>query len=262
MLALSSASAAAAPATSKPAQPATKPAEVYTAWPFDTKEAARMQDETAKAIGLPRAMKVDLGGGAAIDFVLIPAGTYPMGDAPGKGTIVAKPFYLGKTLLTEAQFARVMGKNPSKHPGQLNPVDSVEWTLATEFTEKASEKTKKPIRLPTEAEWEWACRAGTSTRCYWGDDMAKLSINCWWHDNCNGGTNPVGRKTPNAFGLYDMMGNVWEWCSDGGPDAKSHPCRGTTFGSKEPMFKSSTRLMMATNASDRFGFRVAMDALP
>ena len=100
------------------------------------------------------------------------------------------------------------------------------------------------------------CRDGA--RCYWGDDMTKLSAYCWWHDNCRGKPNPVGRKMPNAFGLYDMMGDAWEWCSDGGPDAKTHPCRGATFGSKPPMFKSSIRIT-AGDGTNGFGFRVAMD---
>lgn len=238
---------------------AAKTAEVYTAWPFAAPEAAKRQEETAKALGMAKEVTVGLGGSDAIPFVLIPAGRFRMGDAPGREVTIGKPFYMGKFKVTQAQYARIMGKNPSKHPGKSNPVDSVDWALATEFAKKVAEKSNRKVRLPSEAEWEWSCRAGTSTRCYWGDDMTRIGEYCWWHDNCGMTTHPVGQKKPNAFGLYDTMGLAWEWCSDGGPDAKDHPCRGATFGSKVGMFKSSVRLTVGVGANDRFGFRVAMD---
>src|SRR5208283_1788228 len=123
---------------------------------------------------------------------------------------VTKPFYMGEFKVTQAQFVHVIGKNPSKHRDAGNPADTVKWADAAEFCKRASEKSKKRIALPTEAQWEYACRAGTATRCYWGDDMTKLSDYCWWHDNCQGQTHPVGQKKPNSFGLYDMMGLLWE----------------------------------------------------
>jgi formylglycine-generating enzyme required for sulfatase activity len=89
--------------------------------------------------------------------------------------------------------------------------------------------------------------------------MKDIGDYCWWHDNCGMQTHPVGQKKPNAFGLYDMMGNVWEWCRDGGPGAGTHPVRGATFGSRVPMFKTTTRSMAGARANDRYGFRVAMD---
>jgi formylglycine-generating enzyme required for sulfatase activity len=239
-------------------------AEVYQAWPFDAKEAVQRQRETAKALGKPREVTVDLGGGMGMKFVLIPAGKFMMGDTPGREETIPRPFYMGEFKVTQAQYAHVMGKNPSKHAGATNPVDSVSWEDATEFCKKASEKTKKNVHLPTEAEWEDACRAGTATRCYWGDDESKLSEYCWWHDNCEGKTHPVGEKKPNAWGLYDVMGLLWEWCTEsaaGTHAGAGHPCRGATFGSRVPMFHSSVRLTLApgTPANDRFGFRVMMD---
>ena len=236
-------------------------AEVYAAWPFDAKEATRRQDETAKALGVPKETTIDLGG-AALKFVLIPAGKFK--DDAGKEVTIDKPFYMGQFKVTQPQYSLVMGKNPSKHINDNNPVDTVKWADATEFCKKASEKTKKHISLPTSVQRESACRAGTATRCYWGDDMKNMGDYCWWHDNCEGTTHPVGQKKPNAFGLYDMMGLLFEWCSDGGAGAATHPIRGATFGSKEPMFKSSQRGSESDNPTgfainDRYGMRVVMD---
>ena len=239
---------------------ASKSAEVDAAWPFDATEAAKRQDDTAKALGVPRERTLDLGGGVALKFILIPAGKFMMGEAPGREVTVVKPFYLSPFKVTQAQYAKVMGKNPSKHEGASNPVDTVIWADASAFCTKVSESAKKTVRLTSEAEWEWACRAGTATRCYWGDDMTNMGDYCWWHDNCDMITHPVGQKKPNAFGLYDMMGLLWEWCSDAEPEAGKHPCRGATFGSREGMFKSSIRGLAADNGvNDRYGFRVAMD---
>ncbi len=234
-------------------------AEVYEAWPFDAAEATKRREDTAKALAIPKEQIVKLGGGVDLTFVLIPAGKYKMGERPGRDVTVEKPFCMGKFLVTQAQYAAVLGKNPSKYKGGQNPADTIQWSDAAEFCKKASEKTKKTIVLPTERCWEWACRAGTSTVCYWGDDMKQIGDFCWWHDNCGGTTHPVSRKKPNAFGLYDMMGNVWQWCADGGPEAEKHPCRGATFGSRLPMFRSTTNWPMGGGANDRFGFRVAME---
>ena len=107
-----------------------------------------------------------------------------------------------------------MGANPSKFQGAHNPVEWVSWNDAVDFCKKLSKKTGKTVRLPTEAEWEYACRAGSTTRFSYGDDEEKLGDYAWKAENSGGKTHPVGEKKPNNWGLYDMHGNVWQWCAD------------------------------------------------
>ena len=109
---------------------------------------------------------------------------------------------------------QVMGTNPSGFKGASLPVETVSWDEAQEFCKKVSEKTGQTVRLPTEAEWEFACRAGTTTTYYTADAEADLGRAAWCGANSGGKTHPVGQKEPNAFGLHDMHGNVWEWCQD------------------------------------------------
>ena len=113
-----------------------------------------------------------------------------------------------------------MGNNPSNFKGFLkntakNPVESVTWHDAQEFCRKLSKKTGRKYRLPSEAEWEYACRAGTQTRYYFGDNKYQLGEYAWYEDNSGSKPHPVGQKKPNNWGLYDMHGNVWERCEDG-----------------------------------------------
>ena len=156
----------------------------------------------------------------SVRMVLLPPGKYYQGN-PGKGAIVTltHPLWVGKYEVTQHQFASVMGKNPShfKQEGkntEVWPVDMVSYLGAKAFCEKASKNTDARFRLPTEAEWEYAYRAGTRTKFYNGDDNDKSGEIGQCTDNNFVSTTRVGTKLPNAFGLFDMAGNVWERCSD------------------------------------------------
>lgn len=162
-----------------------------------------------------------------VDFVKIPAGTFTMGDAAGESNdyphrvTLTNPFYMGVHEVTNAQWKHVMGSVSvrSEWKDDDHPVERVSWEDAVEFCRKLSalpeeRKAGRVYRLPTEAEWEYACRAGTTTKYSFGDDEELLGDYGWFKDNWGIKTHPVGQKKPNAWGLYDMHGNAWEWCSD------------------------------------------------
>jgi len=169
----------------------------------------------APTAAAPAELALDLGGGVTMKMVLIPAGKFTTGAGEyGREVTISKPFYMGVTEVTQEQYQAVMSKNPSWSKGATNPVDGVSWNDATEFCKKLSEKTHQTVRLPTAAEWEYACRAGTQTAFSFGDDPAELGDYAWWDGNSAKTTHPVGQKKPNAWGLYDIHGNVLEWCVD------------------------------------------------
>jgi formylglycine-generating enzyme required for sulfatase activity len=158
-------------------------------------------------------------------MVSLPAGQFLMGspDSDSDADKSEKPprqvnvnsFAIGKYPVTQAQYEAVMGTNPSHFSNNpQNPVEMVNWNDAQAFCQKLSQITGKTYRLPTEAEWEYACRAGTTTRYYFGDDAGQLGDYAWHKRNSQDKTHPVGQKKPNAWGLHDMIGNVWEWCED------------------------------------------------
>ena len=135
-------------------------------------------------------------------------------ENPAHEVTLTKPFYVGKYEVTQEQYQQVTGANPSSFKGKDSPVETVSWDDAREFCKKLAEQTKQTIRLPREAEWEYSCRAGTRTAYYSGDTDEDLDRVAWYFANSKNTTHPVGQKEPNLFGLYDMHGNVREWCKD------------------------------------------------
>ena len=157
-----------------------------------------------------------------MEFVLIPAGSFMMGSAEGHEderpmhyVTISRPFYLGKYEVTQAQWMALMGNNHSRFKGPNNPVEVVSWDDVQVFINKLNAKEgHNRYRLPTEAEWEYAARAGTKTTYSFGDDEKKLSRHAWYSGNSGRTTHPVGQKHPNPWGLHDVHGNVSEWVWD------------------------------------------------
>jgi len=182
----------------------------------DAPEAGPTRAEASKDLTL------DLGGGVRMETVPIPAGMFTMGsgkdrfgdERPVHEVTISQPFYLGKYPVTQEQWQVIMGNNPSRFQGAKRPVDGVSWNGAQDFCREMSAKTGQTVRLPTEAEWEFACRAGSTTDYCFGDKEAALTEYAWYEGNSSGTTHTVGQKKPNAWGLHDMHGNVWEWCQD------------------------------------------------
>jgi formylglycine-generating enzyme required for sulfatase activity len=157
------------------------------------------------------------------EMIEIPAGSFLMGSPPIFGgddsegpqhRVNINFFALGKYEVTQEQWHTVMGNNPSSNKGQTLPVENISWDDAQLFVQKLSQKTGKKYRLPSEAEWEFAARAGTTTQYFWGGDVKKAKNYGLFSANSGQGTQPVGLRKPNQFGLYDMVGNVWQWTQD------------------------------------------------
>jgi formylglycine-generating enzyme required for sulfatase activity len=228
-------------------------------------------------------------------LLLIPQGTFQMGspesevgrygDETQHEVTIRQDYYLGVTEVTQGQYEQVMGKNPSyfqvgelKRDSANHPVERVSWNDAVEFCKKLSELPEEKAagrvyRLPTEAEWEYACRAGSKSAYSFGDDPKSLDDYAWFDENSNEQTHPVGEKKANAWGLYDMHGNVWEWCSDwygeyplgavsdpAGPNQGSYPVfRGGCWFYEAARCRSARRYRFFPSLSDRIlGFRLAL----
>jgi formylglycine-generating enzyme required for sulfatase activity len=183
------------------------------------KAAPKQWDETGNEIPQPETLTIDIGDEIRLELVLIPAGDFMM-EPDGSNydihkIIISKSFYMGKYEVTQEQYEKVMGTNPSHFKGANNPVEQVSWDDAQEFCMRLSQRTGYTISLPTEAQWEYACRAGSTTKWHFGDDESQLGDYAWYSLNSGGKTQPVGQKKPNAWGLYDMHGNGQECCQDG-----------------------------------------------
>ncbi|MFO0011431.1 MAG: formylglycine-generating enzyme family protein [Planctomycetota bacterium] len=229
-------------------------------------------------------------------LVLIPKGTFQMGSPRGEErrenkeqqhqVTISNDYYLGVTEVTQGQYEKVMGTNPSyfqkrfirESDSSMYPVERVLWEDAVEFCKKLSDlpeekKAGRVYRLPTEAEWEYACRAGSTTAFHFGESPEQLGDYAWYFDNSGYCTHPVALKKPNAWGLYDMHGNVWEWCSDwydeypkgtvsdptGPKEGSSRVNRGGSWFYEAANCRSAFRLRGNPSfRSDYNGFRLAL----
>ncbi len=213
---------------------------------------------------------------------LLPAGQFVMGsdqreaDKRTHQVTLTKPFYVGIHEVTQEQYEKVMGTNPSGFKGPQNPVEQVSWEDAVEFCRKLSELPEEKAagrvyRLPTEAQWEYACRAGTTTEYSFGNDAESLGEYSWFFANSGGKTHAVGQKLPNAWGLYDMHGNVFEWCMDrygdyprgsvtdpvGASSGSNRVCRGGSWIYAAEGCRSAIRKRdYPSDRNDDYGFRV------
>jgi len=250
-------------------------------------EIARVEKECearSKALNKAWREEEDLGKGVKLEMVLVPAGKFVMGspkkedgrydDKTQHEVTLTKPFYMGKYAVTQEQWESVMGNNPSYTKGAKLPVTDVSWKDCQEFIKKLNAKPNGGYRLPTEAEWEFACRAGTTTAYSFGDKITPSDAN--YNDSKVGKPMKVGSYFPNAFGLYDTHGNVWEWCEDwfaayskksvidpkGPAKGKCRVLRGGSFLVLVSYARSSTRFLNSPSVRFRDnGFRLARTAL-
>ena len=192
----------------------------YAVSPFTKRQAEQHQQAWADYLKTNITIKNSI----SMKLRLIPPGEFMMGSPESEAgrdddetqdqVRITKPFYLSATEVTQSQYQQVMGNNPSHRKGPNKPVDMVSWNDAMKFCRKLSVEEGVEYRLPTEAEWEYACRAGTTTAYSFGDNVSQLGKYAWYEDNSGNTTHAVGAKLPNAWGLHDMHGNVWEWCQD------------------------------------------------
>ncbi len=230
------------------------------------------------------------------EMISLPAGTLAMGSAEVKTAglsdealkyagefeeqpqhrVSVRAFAIGAYEVTQAEWTAIMGDNPSTTLGERLPVENVSWEDAQEFARRLSERTGKHYRLPTEAEWEYAARAGSEHIFSFGDDPAQLPQHAWFRGNADGHSHPVGSLVPNAFGLHDMLGNVWErtedcWRShyedaptDGsaqtGGDCDMRVVRGGSWVNLPQFLRSAARFRYSTTSRYEFvGLRIARD---
>jgi formylglycine-generating enzyme required for sulfatase activity len=255
----------------------------------------RIPEPAAPARDEGDTLVLDLGRGLKMEFIKIKAGTFWMGSGelgmdrenPQHRVTITHDYYLGKYLVSQEQYEQVTATNPSwfcaagkgkdKVVGldtRRFPVEQVSWDDAKEFCAKLSRLTGHNCDLPTEAEWEYACRAGTTTRYSFGDSPNQLKDHAWYDGNSSGRTHEVGTKLPNAWGLYDMYGNVMEWCADwyeeryyrespkenpqGPDDGSGRILRGGSWYDSAWCCRSTSRGDFPSHRYSLVGFRVAI----
>ena len=263
--------------------------------PVTEAEARRRQDDNAASLGVDKHPALDLGGGVKMKLVLIPAGRFLMGspeteagrssnEGPQREVTISKAFYMGATEVTQEQYEAVTGSNPSDFKGKTNPVEQVFWYDAVKFCQALSTKTGRKARLPTEAEWEYACRAGTATPFHTGTFLgtdranyeADYALPGARKANYRAKAIPVGSFNANAWGLCDMHGNVCEWCGDWYVDSYANAknqdpqgpatgarrvVRGGSWGSNPWGCRSAGRNRYNPHGRiNHFGFRVVLSA--
>ncbi|MBG1242664.1 SUMF1/EgtB/PvdO family nonheme iron enzyme [Nostoc sp. NZL] len=270
---------------------------------FDVITVDKQGEEKSRTRKAAEFFSEDLGNGVLLEMVKIPSGTFQMGSPEGQGNDNEKPqhpvhvpaFLMGKYPVTQAQWRRVaalpqvemaLNAEPSNFKGDSRPVELVSWHEAVEFCRRLSVVTGHPYRLPSEAEWEYACRAGTRTEFYFGETLTPRLARCQANLGMalltmfGGETASVGSYLPNAFGLYDMHGTIWEWCADHWHNNYvSAPTDGTAWivngNSENRIFRGgswngSPALCRAAyrsynspaNRDNRLGFRVVCSVFP
>ena len=256
-------------------------------------------DEKGEIIARTRctaaAFSDDLGNGLTLEMVIVPAGLFKMGSLSYQGDVDEQPqhlvtiksFAMGRFLITQGQWKAVMGKlPPCRFKGDGLPVERVSWKDAQKFCQGLAQKTGRNYQLPSETQWEYACRAGTSTPFSFGEtltvDVANFNGEHTFRDEPRGyyfhSTSEGGKFPPNAFGLCDMHGNLWEWCADNWlDDYSSSPRESSSYQNKDSRYRvarggswheppglcrSAARLrVLQTDADEFIGFRVVCDAI-
>ena len=261
-------------------------------YPATSAEAEFLQSITASDMNLPVETEIAMGNNVTMKFILIPAGEFHMGSSklfsdewPLHWVKISRPFYMSRCEVTQIQYNTVMGlRKNCKFRGDSLPVENINWYEVNSFLNRLSNKYSLKFRLPTEAEWEYACRAGTNTPFYTGetinDSQANYDCRSVYEKGIKGiyigMTTAAGSYPPNAFGLYDMHGNVWEWCSDrygsnyyshgdmidpkGQSDGKKYVIRGGSWKDAPSELRSANRNARRRGADKKhLGFRVILE---
>ena len=225
--------------------------------------------------------------GVSFDMMYVKGGTFIMGATSEQGSdaygnekpthrVTLSSFYIGKYEVTQALWKAVMGNNPSKMKGDNLPVETVSWNDCQDFIRKMNALTGKNFRLPTEAEWEFAARGGNNSRGYKYAGSNNIGDVAWYDNNSGSKTHVVGTKSPNELGIYDMSGNVWEWCQDwfgsyssasqtnptGASSGSNRVLRGGCCGRSAWYCRSSLRIIGTPDGrNDGFGLRLVLSQL-